>query len=84
MEFNLRLKKAGGRILLAPDIVSYYYARSDLKSYWRHNVNNGLWAILPFRYSSIVPVSWRHLVPLGFVTSLLGSALLGLILAPFR
>jgi glycosyltransferase involved in cell wall biosynthesis len=33
MEFNRRLKKAGGKTLLAPDIVCYYYARSDLKSF---------------------------------------------------
>jgi len=79
MQFNLRLKKAGGRTLLVPDIVSYYYARSDIKSFWKHNWTNGVWAIQPFLYSDIVPVSWRHLVPLFFVTSLLGSVLLGLL-----
>jgi cellulose synthase/poly-beta-1,6-N-acetylglucosamine synthase-like glycosyltransferase len=83
MEFNLRLKKAEGKTLLVPDIVSYYYARSDLKSFWKHNWANGLWAILPFLYSPIMPVSWRHLVPLIFITSLLGSAFLGLFWAPF-
>jgi cellulose synthase/poly-beta-1,6-N-acetylglucosamine synthase-like glycosyltransferase len=77
MEFNLRLKKAGGKTLLVPDIVSYYYARSDIPSFWKHNFINGIWAVLPFLYSPIIPVSWRHLVPLVFVTSLLGSALLG-------
>ena len=74
MEFNLRLKKAGGKTLLVPNIVSYYYARSDIKSFWKHNWTNGVWAILPFLYSPIMPVSWRHLVPLIFVTSLLGTA----------
>lgn len=78
MEFNLRLKKAGGRTLLVPEIVSYYYARSDLRSFWKHNWGNGLWAILPFLYSEVVPVSWRHLVPLAFVLGLIGSAVLGL------
>jgi GT2 family glycosyltransferase len=77
MEFNLRLKKAGGKTLLVPDIVSYYYARSDLKSFWNHNFANGAWAILPFLYSPIIPVSWRHLVPLAFIIGLLGSAVLG-------
>lgn len=79
MEFNLRLKKAGGKTLLVPDIVSYYYARSDLKSFWKHNWANGVWAVLPFLYSPITPVSWRHLVPLIFVSSLLGSCVLGLL-----
>jgi len=83
MEFNLRLKKAGGKTLLVPDIVSYYYARSDLKSFWKHNWVNGVWAILPFLYSPIMPVSWRHLVPLVFVIGLLGSVLLGFAWAPF-
>jgi cellulose synthase/poly-beta-1,6-N-acetylglucosamine synthase-like glycosyltransferase len=83
MEFNLRLKKAGGKTLLAPDIVSYYYARSDLKSFWRHNFRNGVWAILPFAYSEVMPVSWRHLVPLAFVTSLMGSGALGFLARPF-
>ncbi|MGQ9648472.1 MAG: glycosyltransferase family 2 protein, partial [Thermodesulfobacteriota bacterium] len=83
MEFNLRLKKAGGRTLLVPDIVSYYYARSDMKSFWKHNFANGVWAILPFLYSPIMPVSWRHLVPLIFVTALVGSGLLGFVWIPF-
>ena len=79
MEFNLRLKKAGGRILLVPDIVSHYYARSDMISFWNHNWTNGVWAVLPFLYSSIMPVSWRHLVPLAFVLGLMGSAVLALV-----
>ncbi len=79
MEFNRRLQKAGGTTLLVPDIVSYYYARSDLKSFWKHNFQNGIWAILPFVYSSVVPVSWRHIVPLLFVSSLTISAVLGLV-----
>ena len=70
MDFSLRLMKAGGRTILVPDIVSYYYARSDIRSFWSHNWNNGVWAILPFAYSRIIPVRWRHLVPLMFVGSL--------------
>lgn len=83
MEFNLRLRKSGGKTLLDPSIVSYYYARSDIPSFWKHNWTNGLWAILPFLYSSIMPVSWRHLVPLVFVASLLVTAGLGLLSALF-
>ncbi len=73
MEFNLRLKKAGLRTLLVPEIISYYYPRSDFKSFCKNNYRNGLWAILPFKYSKIIPVSWRHLVPLVFVSSLIGT-----------
>ena len=82
MEFNLRLKKAGGRTILVPDIVSCYYARSDIKSFLQHNWSNGVWAILPYAYSTVMPVFWRHLVPLVFVTSLLGFLVLTLVV-PF-
>jgi len=78
MEFHIRLRKAGGRILLVPSVVSYYYARADLASFWRQNWSNGVWAILPFLYSPVMPVSWRHLAPLGLVVALLGSAGLAL------
>jgi glycosyltransferase involved in cell wall biosynthesis len=76
IEFNLRLRKAGMRILLVPDITSYYYARPDLTSFCKHNFRNGLWSILPFKYSPIIPISMRHLIPLTFVMSLLSSFIL--------
>ncbi len=79
MEFSLRLRKAGYRTLLVPDIVSYYYARSDLKSFIKHNFHNGIWAIMPFKFTDHMPVSWRHLVPIAFVSGLVGSALLSVI-----
>jgi hypothetical protein len=70
IEFNLRLKKAGGKTLLIPDIVSYYYARSEVLPFIRHNFINGVWAVLPFLHSEVIPVSWRHLIPLAFAASL--------------
>lgn len=82
MEFNLRLKKAGYKTLLVPEIVSYYHARSDLQSFCSHNFINGLWAILPFKFTNHMPVSWRHLVPLAFVSSLITLAVLGLLIKP--
>jgi len=83
MEFNRRLTKAGGKILFHPDIVSYYYARSDFKSFCRHNFNNGVWAIYPLKFVKGLPVSLRHLVPLIFVSSLLLSAALSSFLKIF-
>jgi hypothetical protein len=73
MEFNLRLARAGGRTLLVPAIRSVYYARTRLGEFLQHNWDNGVWAILPFRHSSIVPVSPRLLVPYG-TASLVASA----------
>ena len=72
MEFSLRLKKEGLKTLLVPEIISYYYTRSDLKSFIRHNFINGLWAIIPFKYTNTIPVSLRHLIPLAFVSGLIG------------
>jgi cellulose synthase/poly-beta-1,6-N-acetylglucosamine synthase-like glycosyltransferase len=78
MEFNVRLARAGGRILLAPDMRSDYYARAALGAFIRHTWTNGVWAILPFAYSKVVPVRWRHLAPMGFVAGLLGVCLAAL------
>jgi len=75
---NSRLIKAGGKILLAPDIVSRYYARSDLKSFMAHNFDNGFWITYPLKFKRAV-FSLRHIVPLVFVLSL--SGILGLRLA---
>jgi len=73
IEFNLRLKKSGGRILAVPSIVSYYHARSDFVSFCKHNFRNGAWAIIPFKYTNVIPVKWRHLVPLTFILSLIAT-----------
>jgi glycosyltransferase involved in cell wall biosynthesis len=84
MEFNCRLRKAGGRILMLPDIVSFYFARSGYRAFCKNNFRNGVWAILPFAYSEGMPVRLRHLVPLLFVAGLLMFGILGLIAEPFR
>ncbi len=78
MELNRRLLRAGGKTLLVPSIVITYFARTDVRSFWTHNVRNGVWALVPFLYSEVMPVSWRHLLPLAFVGSLVGSAVLGI------
>jgi len=82
IEFNLRLKKSGGKILLVPDIVSYYYARSDLKNLFMQNFKNGLWVIYSNRFAK-APFSWRHLIPYIFVSSLVGSLFLSIFWIPF-
>lgn len=82
MEFSLRLKRAGYRTVLIPNIISCYYARSDMKSFWKHNFQNGVWAILPFLYSDVVPVALRHLVPMGFVLALIVTLLTAVLWPP--
>ncbi len=69
MEFNLRLKRAGGKILLAPDIISYYYPKSNLKDFFIHNFRDGVWAIYPLKFVKI-PLRLRHYIPFIFVLTL--------------
>lgn len=69
LEFNLRLRRRGGKILIAPDVASRYYARSTLTGFWRHNWTNGVWAVLPFAYCEGMPIRWRHLAPLGLIVA---------------
>jgi succinoglycan biosynthesis protein ExoA len=73
MEFNQRLRRAGGKILLAPDLVTVYYARAELGSFLKHNWTNGVWAVLPFAYARGAPVRARHLAPLTLVLTLLAA-----------
>lgn len=75
IEFNLRLKKRGGKILLVPEIKWYYYVRSGLKEFSEHNFDDGFWTFYPLKFGSRT-FYWRHLVPLVFVLSLLASAVL--------
>ncbi|WP_258367243.1 MULTISPECIES: glycosyltransferase family 2 protein [unclassified Mesotoga] len=70
IEFNLRLKRAGGKIILFPDIELTYYSRSTFKELWKNNFANGFWIITGAKYADN-PFSIRHLIPLVFVLTLL-------------
>lgn len=78
IEFNARIKKNKGKVLLVPEIKSYYYCRDSLKGLWKQNYENGRWIIYT---NKIAPycLSWRHFVPCIFVFSLLTF----FILAPY-
>jgi glycosyltransferase involved in cell wall biosynthesis len=74
-DFNLRLRNLGSKMLLVPDAIIYYYARSTFMSFVKHNFINGFWVTYPLKFGKTV-FSFRHTVPLAFVTGLLGSAAL--------
>lgn len=82
MEFNLRLKKAGGKILLASDIISCYYPKSSIKDFFVHNIKDGIWAVYPLKFVRL-PLRLRHYIPLIFVLSLLGTGLLAIFFSVF-
>ena len=73
IEFSGRLRRAGGTILMSPDMKIDYYAPAKLDRFWRHNWSNGVWAILPFAHVSGMVVRWRHLTPLALVVGLAAS-----------
>ena len=69
LELNDRLRKAGGKIMLFPDIKALYYPSSDtLNDFFKHNITDGIWATFPLKYG--FQVSFRHLIPLVFVLTL--------------
>ncbi|MFA5779104.1 MAG: glycosyltransferase family 2 protein [Elusimicrobiota bacterium] len=74
-EFNLRLIKSGGKILLVPEIVSYYYARDSLAKLWKMYFQYGYFKPLVVRKVGGV-LTWRQTIPSLFVGSLLTMGLL--------
>jgi glycosyltransferase involved in cell wall biosynthesis len=77
-EFNTRIRQAGGRVWLNPNIRSLYFARASLpdlaRQYWRYGLWK--WQMLK-RYPATL--RWRQALPPLFVLAVLGS----LLLAPF-
>jgi len=81
-EFNARLKKNGGKILLIPKIVSYYYARDSLSKLWRMYFQYGYFKPLTAKKIGNV-YTFRQLIPGAFVGSLIISLVLSVIYRPF-
>ena len=82
-EYNYRLSKSGGRILLSPDIRSRYYSRSSLRKLWRQYYQYGFWKV---RVMQKHPrqMRMRQFVPPAFVAALLGSSVFGMFIRPIR
>lgn len=74
-EFNGRLIKHGGRILLLPDVTSYYYARGSLAQVSRMYFQYGYFKPIVARKLGRV-MSARQMIPPAFVVSLATTALL--------
>jgi succinoglycan biosynthesis protein ExoA len=65
-EFNMRLRAAGGRIVLDPAITVMYRPRGSFRGVWRQYFEYGLWKVPVMRkHRRIATV--RGLVPLVFV-----------------
>ncbi|HNW98550.1 MAG TPA: glycosyltransferase family 2 protein [Bacteroidales bacterium] len=77
MDFNTRLKKIGGKTLLIPYVkVTYHYAETNYKKFIKNNFRNGFWSVNPIKFVNYIPVSFRHLIPLFFVSGIIGASVL--------
>jgi len=82
-EFNLRVRKAGGRVFLDPAIRSTYRPREKIGALWNQYFGYGLFKVLIIRKHSRIS-SWRQLIPAAFIIALLASFIVAAItrLAP--
>jgi succinoglycan biosynthesis protein ExoA len=78
-EFNLRLRRAGGQIVLDPEITVMYRPRGSIGRVWRQYYEYGLWKVpVMLKHKRVLTV--RSVAPLAFV---LGTAALGVGIARF-
>jgi len=77
-EFNARLLKNGGTILLVPEIISYYYARESLYALWKMQLQYGYFKPLAAKKIGRI-FALRQVIPPLFV----GSLIISLAFSPF-
>lgn len=77
IEFNQRLIKAGGQILLEPRAVAYYQVRETLKGLMQQGYVNGKWNVISIKIAGN-HLKLRHFIPMIFVTMLSLSTVISL------
>ena len=80
-EFNLRIILAGGKIWMSKSIQSTYFSRGSLHKLWKQYFQYGFWRIRTLQKHKRL-ASFRQLVPLLFVLSLLLPGLGGFLWKP--
>jgi succinoglycan biosynthesis protein ExoA len=76
-EYSYRLRRLGGRILLATDMHARYYSRGTLKSLWRQCFQYGYWKVRVLQKHPR-QMRLRQFIPALFVATLLVSLSLSL------
>lgn len=72
IEFNKRIHRGGGKIIIIPDTYSTYYARESFGKLAKNNYGNGKWNILTVWYTNqMKSLGLRHFIPLLFILSLI-------------
>ena len=77
-EFNYRLRKFGGKILLSPKIKSTYTPRGSLKGLWRQYFQYGFYKVRVLQKHPAQMRS-RQFVPLAFVLALMAGIMLTIV-----
>jgi glycosyltransferase involved in cell wall biosynthesis len=77
-EFNYRLRKLGGKILITPELHSRYTSRSSIPSLWRQYFQYGYWKVRVLQKHPR-QMQLRQFVPAVFVFSLLASLILAVV-----
>ena len=80
-EYNSRIHKAGYKVYLNPEVVCTYFSRDTIRANMKQMYANGV-SIGKLLYIDRASVGLRHLVPLAFVLSLVGSLIVGCIYTP--
>jgi len=80
-EFNYRLRKFGGRIVMTPRMRSSYQNRATLRGLLRQFYQYGLWKVRVCQKHPM-QMSWRHFVPPALVLNLLSAPLAGWAVPP--
>jgi len=80
-ELNYRLRKAGGKILLSPDIKSVYTPRASLLSLWYQYLRYGRWKVRTLQKHPD-SLRWRQAASPLFISTFFGSLLLSFLWFP--
>lgn len=83
IELNKRIKRAGGKIYLVPDVECVYYTKENLRDLGKMSFENGRWNILTIYHTGTFDaLSVRHYLPLLFVGSVFLPAILSIFAPP--
>ena len=82
IDFHSRIKKIGGKFYLDPSIEVTYYSRNNMKSMLKQAFGNGKWNLVLLKRNSSA-LSLRHLIPLIFVSGIIGLLLLSTLYSSF-
>lgn len=77
-EFNYRVRKLGGKILITPELRSKYTSRSSIPSLWRQYFQYGYWKVRVLQKHPR-QMQLRQFIPAAFVFSLLVSLILSVV-----